>query len=199
MRILPRHVLVVAIVVVAGAVGLVGCSSESAHPTVPGATSSSAPPEPASYRNEQSGFALTPPRGWQQVPGFSAAAVTFAAPKSGSEITTDTGGRTRANLNVVVTPTDADLDANLAGAKQLLPTTFPDYQPYLDEPFTLADGQPGRLLGCTYSLSGLTLRNLQLLVVARGNAYVVSATAPDQTFGTYEPDIRQSLATFGLI
>lgn len=198
MGISPRHVQVFAVVVVAGAMALVGCSSGSPRPTTPGAAPSSTAPAPPSYRNEQSGFALTPPRGWQQVPGFPAAAVTFAAP-AGSGVTTDTGGRTLANLNVVVTPTDADLDANLAGAKQLLPTTFPNYQPSVDEPFTLADGQPGHLLGCTYTLSGLTLRNLQLVAVARGNVYVVSATAPDQTFATYEPAIRQSLATFGLI
>ena len=191
MKIRPRP-RTLAVAAVAGAVVLVGCSAAPPPPAAPEAPATSASPA-ASYRNEQSGFALTPPPGWQQVPGLAVSAATFVAPNRAS------GNPTLVNMNVVVIPTDADLDANLAGAKQLLPETFPDYKPVLDEAFTLADGQPAHLLGCTFSQSGMTLRNLQLLVVARGNAYVVSGTAPDLTFATYEPAIRQSLSTFKLI
>jgi hypothetical protein len=187
----PSRMLAVA--AVAGAGVLVGCSAAPPPPAAPEAPAASTSPA-ASYRNEQSGFALTPPPGWQQVPGLAVSAATFVAPNRASG-----GNTTVVNMNVVVTPTDADLDANLAGAKQLLPESFPDYRPVVDEALTLADGQPAHLLGCTFTQSGSTLRNLQLLVVARGNAYVVSGTAPDLTFATYEPAIRQSLSTFALI
>lgn len=147
---------------------------------------------PVPFRDQNVGYEFTPPADWWQadVTGSSSAA-RFVAP--------DTDGGFPTNINVTVTPADADLAASVAEAREVLPAALTGYRAIIDEPTTLSGGRAAHLLGGTFTRDAGELRNLQLVVVERGLTFIVTATAATGDFARYEPAIRAAFATFILL
>lgn len=155
-------------------------------------TGSAALLAPAPFRDQNVGYAFSPPANWWQadVTGSSSAA-RFVAPH--------TSGGFPTNINITVTPADADLASSVAEARGVLPGALTGYRAIIDEPTTLSGGRAAHLLGGTFTRGTTQLRNLQLVVVERGLTYIVTATASTGEFARYEPAIRAALATFVLL
>jgi hypothetical protein len=139
-------------------------------------------------------FTLAPPPGWSMsTAGPKGTAAVFADPQPLPPAVT---GRFNANINVVVAPTPADLGRTVSGAQQEL-RRLPGYTSTADEPLTLSDGTPARLIGGRFTDPDgrLALRNLQLIAVHAGRAYVVTGTALQQLWDRYEQTFRTSLAS----
>lgn len=155
-------------------------------------TGSAALLAPVPFRDENVGYAFSPPANWWQadVTGSSSAA-RFVAPYTSDAFPT--------NINVTVTPADADLAASVAEARRVLPAALTGYRAITDEPTTLSGRRAAHLLGGTFTRSTTQLRNLQLVVVERGLTYIVTATAPSGEFAQYEPAIRAAFTTFVLL
>lgn len=184
--------------------GLAGCSS--AEPAAPGtpapsAPASSAAPQPggdslAAAYHSPDGYGISPPAGWVLHPtdGQGGLSVVFAAPaidKAAPKPFAD-------NLNVVVTPTPATLDALIAETKQKYPSVLTNYKVVTDQP-AVVNGHPAHLLGGTYDdeRSG-PLQNIQLIVVEAGKEYTITFTSPAPSFDSFHAVVQASLSSFTL-
>ena len=175
-----------------------GCTVEVAGTPHAGMTGLRVPPtvQPSGevFGDPKGRFELVPPPGWPMGTGSpEGIAVVFADPEPLPPAIT---GRFNANINVFVAPTSADLPTTVAGAQQEL-RGLPGYTPTADEPVTLADGTQAHLIGGEFTNPGgqLALRNLQLIAVRSGLAYVVTGTALQQLWDRYEPTFRASLVS----
>lgn len=193
-----------AIWLAAGTIALAACSGPATpppttgSPPAPPAVPTPSTPRPAEYVDTEYGYRLVPPPGWRATPPSpqQPAAVTalFVRPAPDSSA----GVPFQVNMNVVVSPTAAGLDENATGAKQQLPGVLPDYRAVLDERTELSGGRPAHLLGATYTQQGMRLRNLQLITVADGRSYVVTATTPEAGWQRYADEIRDSLLSLSV-
>lgn len=105
-------------------------------------------------------------------------------------------GTFSANINVLVSDAEADLDTTVLGARRTL-LALGDYDSTSDEPSTLDDGTPVHVLGGTFTDpgSGFDLRNLQVFTVVDGAAVVVTGTALADTWAQYATTMDTSLRT----
>lgn len=184
-----------ALILVAG-MALAGCSVTVDGVAAPmrGATSSP-PPAPAptgdKFTDAKGRFGLAPPAGWTvDTSGAKGTAVVFLAPA-----TADSAAEPfKANVNVLVVPSPADLPTTIAGARQEL-QGLTGYASTTDEVVTLQDGTPAHILGGTFvdPASGLALHNVQLFTVHRGAAIVATGTSPADAWGTYQAALETSL------
>jgi hypothetical protein len=102
------------------------------------------------------------------------------------------------NLNVVITNTKEGVDGVVSDAKRQYPSVLTNYKVVIDEP-AVANGHPARLLGGTYDAEGFgSMRNIQVLLVDAGKAYLATFTFPAASFSSYEAVSRASLASFTL-
>jgi hypothetical protein len=175
-----------------------GCTTEVAG--TPRATTTdlgvppSEPPSSEVFSDPEGRFELVPPPGWPRgTAGPEGAAAVFADPEPLPPAIT---GRFNANINIFVAPTSADLPTTVAGAQQEL-RGLPGYTLTADEPVTLADGTQAHLIGGEFTdpVGRLALRNLQLITVSGGVAYVVTGTALLQLWDRYESTFRTSLVS----
>jgi hypothetical protein len=146
------------------------------------------------FTDAEGRFRFVPPPGWQMgTDRRQGTAAVFADP---APLPVSVTGRFNANVNVFVAATPADLPTAVAGAQQEL-RRLAGYRPSTDEPVTLADGTPAHLIGGEFAEpgTGLALRNLQLLTVHGGLAYVVTGTALREMWSRYEETFRTSLVS----
>jgi hypothetical protein len=179
------------------AISAAGCTVEipGAPAADPAAVARPAPsPRPPGdvFRDAGGRFELVPPAGWTvDLSGVENTAVVFADPQPSES----PGMRFRANINVIVVPTRADLPGLVTGARQEV-RALGDYRPTADEPVTLPDGSPAHMLGGTFrdASTGLGLRNVQLLTIHGGTETVVATgTALADTWDGYGPVLEASL------
>lgn len=170
-----RTILVRSALSLVAVVVLAGCAVTVAGRAGPD-PAAGAIPVPAGGRYSDAGhrFRITPPPGWAaDTSGAQGTAVVFRDPAPAR------AGAFTANLNVLVVPAAAALDATVVGARQEL-RRLPGYTPVTDEAAVLADGAPAHLLGGTFTdrRAGPALRNLQLFTVHGGSTVVATGTAP---------------------
>lgn len=116
------------------AIALMACSSTGpetpesppAASTAKGSQALGAVDRSGEYRDAQAGYRVVPPDGWRvgRVPGLPPPAVAFFEPAPDAS----GGRRFPVNINVLVSPSAAGLDANVAGAKEQLPEILPNYR-----------------------------------------------------------------------
>jgi hypothetical protein len=186
----------VAVLVVAVSVG---CSSAAPAGPAPGPGSVAQAPAPAvparAYRNAQYGYSLDPPPGWTLEPNRPAELKDVADLFIGPPHPVG-DGYIEVNMVITVDPMDgADLNLVTEAMKVGLKS---DAQTRLlaDEPLTLADGRPARLLSLSQPSDLGAVRTLQLIVVDRGRAHNVVVGLPESVFARDEPALRASLVSF---
>jgi hypothetical protein len=179
------------------AVSVAGCTvaipgAPAADPAAVARPAPSPRPPGAAFQDGKGRFDIVPPPGWTvDATGSQDTAVIFADPRPSES----SGGRFRANINVIVVPAVADLPGIVRGARQEV-RALGDYRPTADEPVTLPDGTPAHLLGGTFRNpdTGLALRNVQLLAVSAGaETVVVTGTALADEWDGYGPVFETSL------
>jgi hypothetical protein len=181
----------------AGAMSAAGCTvavpgAPAADPAAVARPFPSPRPPGAAFHDALSRFDLVPPPGWTVDPsGTEGTAVVFSDP----QVSESTGGRFRANINVIVVPAHTDLPGIVTGARQEV-RALAGYVPTADEAVTLPDGSPAHLIGGTYQDpdTGLAVRNVQVLALhGRTETVVVTGTALADTWDGYAGVFETSL------
>lgn len=169
---------------------LAGCSVAVRGTATP-ARGGSVALAPARYVDGQRRFSIVPPQGWRpDTSGRESTAVFFLA----SDPDTAAAGPFVSNINVLVLPAHADLDATVGAARGEL-AGLNAYRLLDDEAATLAGGLPAHVLGGTFTQSGFALRNLQLFTVYQGSTVVVTGTALADRWAGYGALVDASLHT----
>lgn len=190
-------VVTVAVTVLLGGV-LSGCTvSVAGHAVADVGAVAVAPtaaqdPGTGAFGDPEGRFGLVPPSGWVvDTSGASGTAALFLDPKP----TSSAAGSFTANINVLIVPTATELVDTVRHAQQEV-SSVPGYLPVEDEPFGLADGSAGHLIGGRFSNpAGFALRNVQLLTVHGDRTIVVTGTALDETWGEYASVFDSTLRT----
>ncbi len=167
-------------------VALVGCSSKPA--AQPLGSSTAAPAGLSATVYAASGFSIRPPQGWtKNDSGKLGAKVFFFGPRQ-LDFTV--------NINVVSeSARGTNVDQYVQAGKPQLAQALTGYTQVEDRSLTV-NGQPAHILGGTFKQGAFKLRNRQLFVVRNDVAYVVTATALESTWSTYEALIDASIKTF---
>lgn len=186
-----------AALLLAASVAVTGCSVQVAGRASPNPAAVAVPVPRSStvpddlFRDAQGRFGLVPPPGWTvDTSGAQGTAVVFLDPRP----TETPAGRFSANINVLVVPSPADLDATVNGAMLEL-QGLTDYRSTEDEPVTLPDGTPAHIIGGAFRVpaSGFALRNVQLVAVHDGTAIVATGTSFEESWDVYEGAFQASL------
>jgi hypothetical protein len=194
---------VVTMLVAGLSAGVVACSSPVQAVPAPGsAVPAPVPsaPAPRAYRNAQWGYSFDPPPGWISVPDKgpeSPYSERFLGPprpvspefESEPELRIANFRADGLDLKGMVEHAKDPKRHRLAGK---------GYRLLIDEDLTLADGRPAHLLGAVKQILGYDMRELKLIVVERGQVYVLETTSPEFTFARDEPTLRASLTSFTL-
>jgi hypothetical protein len=159
----------------------------------PAASAAAAPAQAGGFSDARNRFRIAPPAGWTpDTSGGQNTAVVFRDPTP-----TRSGDLSfSANINVIVVPATADLDATIVGARQEL-SGLPGYASTDDEAAVLPDGTPAHLLGGTFTdpRSGAQLRNLQMFAVRGGSGVVATGTAPATSWASFAQPFDVALRT----
>ena len=179
-----------AVLVAVAMAGVAGCSSSASN----GAGSTASPPSTAAPYHSKDGYSISAPAGWIFHPsdGQNGVSSIFGAP------TTDSAAKIPFvdNINVVITPADADLETAVAKSIQQGPSILPNYKVTTNEP-TTADGHPAHLLGGTYDDGQAgPLENLQLIIVNGSKEYTISFTSTTENYSGQRDLAEASLNSF---
>lgn len=147
------------------------------------------------YSNAKYGFKINAPKGWRvDESGKSGTLVFFFNNQSDKEAV----NQFTANINVTSESAQGlDLDSYTKASKDTLSRLFQNYKLTEDRAVT-ANGVPARIIGSTFTQGLYHLRNLQLIVLKGGQAYIVTFTALESTWSKYKSLIESSLLTFKL-
>jgi len=147
------------------------------------------------YSNAQYGFKINAPKGWRvDESGQLGTIVFFLNTKPDQE----GGNPFSANINVTTGSTQGyDLDGYVSATKDLLPKVLQNYKS-TDNRKVNINGMQAQIIGGTFMQGVFPLRNLQLIVVKDGQAYVVTGTVLESTWNQYKDLIESSLMTFSL-
>ncbi len=148
------------------------------------------------YRNENEGFLIIPPTGWQiDKTGRTGSIVVLLNP-----IAKVIGGVSYATLISVETHEVGEvlLADQVKTSKENTLSAFPDFIFENDSSFNLK-GQQYYLIGGTYTVNGVKLRTRSLLTIDKGIGYAVTASGPLVTWPDNEEAISKSQFSFELL
>ena len=139
------------------------------------------------------GFKICYPKKWSiNESGLAGTTVVFLNPQADQERNIPF----YANFNVLASPSRGfDLDAYINDAKPNLPKIFPNYTLVEDKRITI-NGKTAHVLGATYMIDVIKIRNSQSVIVERGNVYIVTATTFQSTWDKYKDLFETSTLTF---
>src|SRR6266568_3893191 len=141
------------------------------------------------YVNSSNRFSLNPPSGWTvDSSGVYGTAVVFYGP-------TDTGFRV--NMNVIVESTSLTLNAYVSASKSQLSASLTNYNLVSEGPTTIGGIDAYELVG-TFTQGSFNIKNKQDFLVQNQKAYVITSTALQSNYGTYQPVFDESVQTFTL-
>ncbi|MEN9604639.1 MAG: hypothetical protein RJB39_324 [Candidatus Parcubacteria bacterium] len=147
----------------------------------------------APYVNASSSFSIQFPTGWKIDQSGQYGAIVFAL-----NPTIDKVGEASfsSNINVTSEPVQAaNLGEYIKVTQEALPKFLSDYKTTEDKKVTV-DGVEGRIIGGSFTQGQLKLRNIQLVILKNGRAYVITATSMQGTWKAYADVLEASLMTF---
>ncbi|HLN89142.1 MAG TPA: DcrB-related protein [Candidatus Binatia bacterium] len=142
------------------------------------------------YDNTQYGFSITAPTGWTTSEGVSGTVVIFYGPTM-----TETG--TDVNINIAVTSTTETLSEAISSMKTDYPTSFSDYS-LVSESNRNIGGLSSYELVYTFTDSGNTYKQKQVVLIENGQGFIITCTAIPSNYDSYLPTFEQSIQTFRL-
>jgi photosystem II reaction center protein PsbP len=145
--------------------------------------------DPNAYVNSNNQFSINPPSGWTvDSSGAYGTTVVFYGP-------TDTSFRI--NMNVVVESTSLTLSAYVSASKTQLYATLTSYN-IVSEGAKTIGGIDGYELVGTFTQGSFNIENKQDFLVQNQKAYVITSTALQSNYNTYQPGFEESVQTFKL-
>lgn len=141
------------------------------------------------YQSEDGKFSYNLPHGWtlQEFPGLQ------------YKIGFGTGGQGfTPNLNIVSETFDGPLDVYVDGNKMTIRRMFPDFELVTEGEFQTASGVKGFKVVARASQMGIPLQQAWYFFPAKGEYFVVTASALQIDYAKVEPDFDRSLKTFSL-
>lgn len=181
--------IIILLVIAAGIVWFVKKNNNTPAP-VPADALSATP-----YTQASSSFAIRFPEGWTVDDAGQFGALVFAV-----NPTPDIKDEAKFSSNMNITSEDvqaATLDEYISITQEALPKFLSDYKVTEDRVVTVG-GIPARIIGGTFTQGQLKLRNIQLVVIKDGKAYVVTATSLASSWNAYKAVMEASAMTFTL-
>ncbi len=177
-RRLKRRLLPVCLILLASLMAGVGCSKPRT-------------PRGGEYYNKKEHFSVIPPAGWEQQEGFMGTVVIFRSP------VTHANDDFRENVNVVSAkiPRNTGLTEFVTASVTDMKTELTDFQ-QLDTSSRTVNGKDTQRFICLYRTGQLDLNILMYLFVDNGRGYVVTCTAPPETFDEYLPTFEETCQSF---
>ena len=155
-----------------------GCASENSLEKEP-------------YVSYLEGFNIRPPSGWETMEGTPGALVVFVGP----ELETTVG---KVFVPNIVVGSAGSQDFELMDIVESARTSIPPGIELIGETSVKLHGRPAYIFESTLSQQGLTIMNLQLIMVREGQPYFVTATAPEQHWENLQSVLEASLHSFKL-
>lgn len=154
------------------------------------------PPDVArlGYVHRGARFALNLPAGWTAREASGETVLIAQAPAATS---TAADADARANIEVAVTPLapDARLDAVAEAARHAL-ARLADFKLAADESRDLPDGRRAVILTFSHTFNGKPLAQRQMLMIAGGRLFTITATAAAGDFDRLATQFDDSLRSF---
>jgi len=139
------------------------------------------------------GFSFRPPQGWNpEESGQGGTLVVFRNP----QIDQDGGQQFYANLNVVSEPTGADLNGYLRAALKAYPRVIPSYQNLEQRDAVTESGEPVKIISGRFEQNGYQIKNIQLITVKGGQAWIVTGTSLEPLWDKYRDTFEKALLSF---
>jgi len=151
--------------------------------------------EKQAYSNTQYGFKISAPKGWRVDDSGQFGTLVFFL-----NTQTDQEGENPFSANISIISESAqgyDLDSYVSVTKDLLLKLLQNYKSTDNRKVTVS-GTQAQIIGGTVVQGVFHSRNLQLIVIKDGQAYVVTGTVLESTWNQYKDLIESSLLTFEL-
>ncbi len=147
------------------------------------------------YMNNASGFSIRAPKGWSvDESGTFGTLVAFLNTQTDQEGANPFG----ANVNIISESSQGlDLDGHVNAVKDSLFIGMTNYKSTESKKVSV-NGVQAQIIGGTFAQGVFQLRNLQLIVVKSGEAYIVTGTVLNSTWDKYKNLMEASLLTFVL-
>ena len=136
-------------------------------------------------------FNIRPPSGWETLEGTPGALVVFVGPEL--ETTLE-----RAFVPNIVIGTAGNQDFKLMDIVESARNSVPPGIELVGETSVKLHGRQAYIFESTLSQQGLTIRNLQLIMVRDGKPYFVTATGPEEHWQKLKGIFEASLYSFEL-
>ena len=142
------------------------------------------------YVNSNNRFSINPPSGWVvDSSGAFGTLVIFYGP---------TEANFRVNMNVIVESTSLTLSAYVSASKSQLYASLTNYNLVSEGPTTIGGIDGYELVG-TFTQGAYNIKNKQDFLVQNQKAYVITSTALQSNYATYQPVFDESVQTFKLL
>jgi len=141
------------------------------------------------YVDSKNQFSINPPSGWTvDSSGAYGTAVILYGP---------TDSNFRMNMNLIIEATSLSLTAYVSSAKSQLSTSLTSYQ-LVSETSTTIGGVAADELVNTFTQGSYSIEDKEDILVQNQKAYVITSTALQTNYGTYQPAFDESVQTFKL-
>lgn len=141
------------------------------------------------YVDSKNQFSINPPSGWTVDSSGSFGTVVILYGPTDSNF--------RINMNVVVEATSLSLTDYVSAAKSQLSSGLTNYQ-LVSESSTTIGGVTAYELVNTFTQGSYSIEDKQDILVQNQKAYVITSTALQTNYATYQPAFDESVQTFKL-
>ena len=139
------------------------------------------------YVDSRNLFSINPPSGWTiDSSGAYGTAVILYGPNESSF---------RINMDVIVRFTSLSLSDYVAASKTQLSTGLTNYH-LVSEKSTIIGGIAADELVNNFTQGAFSLKDQQDYLVQNGRAYIITSTAVQTDYSTYQPSFAESVQTF---
>lgn len=145
---------------------------------------------PTAYVDSTTQFSINPPSGWTvDSSGSYGTAVILYGP---------TDSNFRINMNIIVQATTLSLSDYVAANKQQLQSSLANYQLVSEVSIMIGGVTADQLVNKFTEVSYGGIEDKQDIMVQNQKAYVITSTALQTNYATYQPSFDESVQTFKL-
>lgn len=143
----------------------------------------------SAYVDSNNQFSINPPSGWTvDSSGAYGTAVILYGPVDSNF---------RINMNILVQATTMSLSAYVSSAKSQLAASLTNYA-LVSEGSTTIGGVAAYQLVNTFTQGSYNIKDSQYILVQNQKAYIITSTALQSNYATYQPSFDESVQTFKL-
>ena len=146
------------------------------------------------YVDTKAGFSIEMPTGWQ-INNSGAYGTLVIATNPQTDTSSGSSTPFHANINIISQPVNGySLKSIVTSANQADSKSLQNYQTTGNTSITV-DNLPAYIIGGTFTQGQNNIQNLQLIVVNKGQVYIVTGSALQSDWLTYKDEITSSLTS----